>query len=164
MPPQILHTYRRYLENLTTRYQFGQHLGKGCKNRCSIPQGCPFSMTMVALLLRPWIKYMESMKVTPRCLADDLLIMTEGIGHRMRTIKALEASIQFFEDIGAKVAPNKCFMFGTTTATRTTFRNQPFNIDGKGLYIPVKKCFPRSWRSLKFYKIPKWVHPNQANA
>ena len=29
----------------------------------SIPQGCPFSMTMVAIIMIPWIRKMKAMEV-----------------------------------------------------------------------------------------------------
>ena len=50
-------------------------------HEASIPQGCPFSMAMIALLLRPWMQMMKEMGVTPRTLADDLMVWAEGEGH-----------------------------------------------------------------------------------
>eukprot|EP00973_Karenia_brevis_P016016 2189874-Karenia_brevis.AAC.1 len=64
-------------------------------HRCGIPQGCPFSMMIIALLLRPWHLLTTlglrrprptrdnhpsttDSHVVPRSLADDLLILASG--------------------------------------------------------------------------------------
>ena len=125
MPKRILEPYMRYIDNLQIRYQVADTIGLAHAERCSIPQGCPFSMTMVALLMRPWVKVMAASEVQPRVLADDLMFHTSGEGHRARTVRAMEQSRQYFNDIGAKVAANKCFTFATDTFTRnylTKFR------------------------------------------
>ena len=117
----------------------GRNIGIPRKDRCSIPQGCPFSMTMVALLFRPWVMLMQEQGVTPRVLADDLLILTHGTGHRARTVKTVEMSIEFFDDIGAKVAENKCFTFASDAPTRiflreTTWRHSKCKIPNKSSF------------------------------
>ncbi|MFM7983041.1 MAG: hypothetical protein ACKPKO_27330, partial [Candidatus Fonsibacter sp.] len=43
--------------------------------KCCIPQGCPFSMMVIVLLMRPWIFPSRSSLTVPRALADDLLIV-----------------------------------------------------------------------------------------
>ena len=116
MPPRILNPYMAYIDNLKIRYQIGRTVGSEHQDRCSIPQGCPFSMTMVALLLKPWINYMIEVGVEPRVLADDLMVTATGEGNRTRTIQAMQLSRQYFHDIGAKVANNKCFTFAIREA------------------------------------------------
>ena len=54
MPKRILNPYFQYINNLEIKYQVGKTIGEGHRHRCSIPQGCPFSKTMVALLMMPW--------------------------------------------------------------------------------------------------------------
>ncbi len=95
MPRRVLDPYLRYIDNLVIKYQVGRTIGSPHKERCSIPQGCPFSMAMVALLMRPWVAYMETLDVVPRCLADDLLFTTHVVGHRARSIRAMKASWDF---------------------------------------------------------------------
>ncbi len=68
MPSKIRAAYIKFIENMIIQMQVGATLGKEHHHRCSIPQGCPFSMMMVALLMRPWIKLMEAHNVEA-CLA-----------------------------------------------------------------------------------------------
>ena len=139
MPRRVLDPYFNYIDNLKIRYQVGKTIGKEHQDRCSIPQGCPFSMTMVALMLQPWIKLINQEDVVPRVLADDLMFTATGEGHRAKTVKAMRISMQFFEDIGARVATNKCFTFATDLYTRTYLAN--LNWDNKGTKIPNINSF-----------------------
>eukprot|EP00973_Karenia_brevis_P067356 9369161-Karenia_brevis.AAC.1 len=68
--------------------QIGSSLGVPHRHECSIPQGCPFSMTLVALLTLPWIKMIRANNVVPRTLADDLYMQASGPSHGTRIIKA----------------------------------------------------------------------------
>ena len=72
MSKQILETYFQYIDNLDVRFQIGKTLGRKQRDKCSIPQGCPFSMNMVALLMRPWNMKTRESGIEPRTLADDL--------------------------------------------------------------------------------------------
>ena len=92
MPLRILEPYFRYIDNLQVQFQIGKTIGARHEDRCSIPQGCPFSMTMIALLLVPWTDLMNYQNVTPRVLADDLMFTTSGEGHFARTIRAMRSS------------------------------------------------------------------------
>ena len=55
MPPKVLRAYKNYLENLTLYNALAGVMGKPYRKKCGIPQGCPLSMVMVALIMRPWI-------------------------------------------------------------------------------------------------------------
>ena len=48
MPQNILKAYQSFNESLLIRMQIGATLGKAHHHRCSIPQGCPFSMMFIA--------------------------------------------------------------------------------------------------------------------
>eukprot|EP00969_Alexandrium_andersonii_P058265 2566273-Alexandrium_andersonii.AAC.1 len=49
-------------------------VGAPTRKLCAIPQGCPLSMLMIALLATPWLRGLESIPgVVGRALADDLL-------------------------------------------------------------------------------------------
>ena len=139
MPKRILDPYFNYIDNLRVRYQIGKTIGKAHTDRCSIPQGCPFSMTMIALMLRPWIKMMEFHQVEPRVLADDLMFTAKGVGHRAKTIDAMQSSRTYFADMGAKVANNKCFTFATDKDTRKHLSDYNWDLDG--LRIPNLSSF-----------------------
>ena len=117
----------------------GKTIGRRHHERCSIPQGCPFSMALVALITRAWINKMEHIHVEPRCLADDLFFTSSGSAHRARCIHAMKESKVFFNDVGAKVASNKCFLFSTCNMTREFLSN--FEWDEHKLRIPVVSNF-----------------------
>lgn len=95
MPLRVLDAYFGYIDNLKIRYQVGKANGEEHADRCSIPQGCPFSMTIIGLVMVPWINHMKELKVHPRVLADDLMFSTHGRGHMDRTIKAMQVSRSF---------------------------------------------------------------------
>ena len=74
MPTNILLAYEAYQQDLVIHNQIGPAIGQPHRHRCSIPQGCPFSMALVALLMRPWILTMREHQVEPRVLAYDLFL------------------------------------------------------------------------------------------
>ncbi len=111
MPARVLTAYANYINNMQVHFQVGNSVDQPHQDKASLPQGCPFSMTMVALLMKPWLSKMHQAKVTPRCLADDLMIVATGHEHQSRYINAMNISREFFHDIGAKIADNKCFSF-----------------------------------------------------
>ena len=80
-------------------------LGKEYRRETSIPQGDPFSMMLVALLMRPWMMQMKSVGVIPRILADDLFIFSAGERHLEHIEYAFDLTHDHIEDMGAKIAP-----------------------------------------------------------
>ena len=94
---------------------------------------------MVALLLKPWINYMIELEVEPRVLADDLMVTAVGEGSRTKTISAMQKSRQYFHDIGARVANNKCFTFATDPKVRKELNE--FIWDQPGTKIPNCRSF-----------------------
>ena len=139
MPTRILEPYMRYIDNLEIRFQIGRKVRRTHRDVCSIPQGCPFSMAMVALLILPWVNQMRKLGVKPRCLADDLMITARGYGHKARCIRAMHASREYFIAIGAKIAENKCFTFASDEVTRQYLRKCEW--DARGTRIPVCNNF-----------------------
>ena len=63
MPSRNLTAYKSYLEGMEIHFQVGKAIGVQHKDRASIPQGCPFSMAMVALLTKPWLSVMHNAHV-----------------------------------------------------------------------------------------------------
>ena len=90
---------------------------------CSIPQGCPFSMTKLAFLLAPWTKQMRALKAIPRSLADDLMVIAFGEDHEQTFKHAYAATFSYLHCIGAKVTSKKCFTFSTEASTREQLRD-----------------------------------------
>ncbi len=134
MPKRVLKAYSGFLEDMKVRFQLGGTLGAKHGDPTSIPQGCPFSMSLIALLLRPWIMVMRELGVSPRALADDLFFLSEGPGHGKKALWAMEKSREYFSDIGAKVAEKKCLMGSTCPQTRRFFRNSKWQKRGEGIY------------------------------
>ena len=59
MPEGILAAYQAYFENLQVYNCLAGGIGQPYRRKCGIAQGCPFSMTIVALIMRPWIMGMR---------------------------------------------------------------------------------------------------------
>ena len=78
-------------------------------------------MMVLALLLRPWILQMRSVAAQPRTLADDLLIMATGTGHLEQFEYNSNLTHKHLYDLGAKVAPNKCYTFSSEASARKWF-------------------------------------------
>lgn len=78
MPTMILRAYEAYIENLLLYNCHAGGVGRPHRRKCCVPQGCPFSIMMVALMMRPWISYMRAFGgVQCLILADDILIVAE---------------------------------------------------------------------------------------
>ena len=79
MPTGVVQAYEAYLENLKVYNCVAGGMGTPYVRICGIPQACPFSMTTVALIMRPWIINKRTYAgITCYILADDVLII--GIG------------------------------------------------------------------------------------
>ena len=139
MPPNILHTYEVFQQKLVVHNQIGSSLGTPHQHRCSIPQGCPFSMTLIALLMKPWISYMRQEQLTPRVLADDLFIYATREQHASKAAVGMRLSREYFVDIGAQVADSKCFLASTCPDTRQKLRQMVW--DNRGTKIKVVTHF-----------------------
>eukprot|EP00969_Alexandrium_andersonii_P099214 4375446-Alexandrium_andersonii.AAC.1 len=75
-PWKLVGAYARYMEGLQVRSSFDGHVGQERSRPSSIPQGCPWSMAVLALATAPWAAMVsaEHPASTPRILADDLLV------------------------------------------------------------------------------------------
>ena len=93
-------------------------LGVPHQHPFGIPQGCPFSMIFVGLLLRPWQLQMIALGAIPRTLADDLLLMAKGSRALHLFSFAFNATIEHLQDMGGRIAPKKSKLFATLTEHR----------------------------------------------
>ena len=107
MPTKVLNAYKRYQEGLLVRNAVADGLGLPYRKPCSIPQGCPMSMMIVAYIMRPWVLMMRSINVVPRVLADDFLVPARGERHAGRFTEAFEFALRYLIAIGAKWAALK---------------------------------------------------------
>ena len=118
MPPRVLETYKNFLEGLTVYNTVAGGLGEAYTKPTSIPQGDPFSMMIVAIILRAWIMQMKSLGVQPRLLADDHQILSIGTRHLEHVEQAFDKTHEHLEDMGARIAPQKCYTCSTNTTAR----------------------------------------------
>ena len=89
------------------------------------------SMMVIALLLRPWIRPMKQRAVKPRILADDLQIISTGTRHIEHFIHAFDKTHEHMEDMGARIAPQKCTTFSSETVIREWLRTHRWRRIGR---------------------------------
>ena len=98
------------------------HMGEAYPKPTSIPQGCPLSMMIVALITRPWIQLIKRTGACPIVLADDIMLYSVGPQHEQKLMAAYNVTHQYLADLGAKLAPTKSATFSTATNTRKRLR------------------------------------------
>lgn len=98
MPANILAAYTSFLESQRPYNCLAGGVGTPHQRRCGIPQGCPFSMIVTAIILRPWVKIMRLIiHVDCFILADDVLNIANGermIAHFAQALNSTRASLQ----------------------------------------------------------------------
>jgi hypothetical protein len=75
-------------------------------------------MMVVALVMRAWTIRARELQCKPRILADDMEIHAQGENHARRFHQGYQMTLEYLEDMGAKVAIKKYFLFSTSTTTR----------------------------------------------
>ena len=118
MPYGILDAYLRYQDNLHVHNAVAGGIGKGFTRRTGIPQGCPFSMMFIALVLDPWITQQRIAGNFPKILADDILLVAKGPDMLHKFSGGLADTHQYLVDMGARIAPDKNTNFASTTEAR----------------------------------------------
>ena len=109
LPARILEPYSLFLDHLTLYNSIAGGLGTPHQRLCGIPQGCPMSMMVVALIMRPWVMLMQSCGALCYLLADDVLILTHGPQMLDKFVKALDTTHCYLQQMGATIAPDKSF-------------------------------------------------------
>ena len=80
MPRQILDTYLQYIDNFDMRFQIGKTFGESIETNYLFLK-LVFSMNIVVLLMRPWIRRMKESGIEPRTFADDLFFYSSLENH-----------------------------------------------------------------------------------
>ncbi|WP_353239581.1 hypothetical protein, partial [Limnohabitans sp.] len=134
MPERVLLPYRSMMANVKVVNVLPQGAGTPYRRACSIPQGCPLSMMVLAIITRPWIMLMRSMQVMPRTLADDLMLCVtsdaspESDGEEADMVDtlvlAVDATLEFIHDMGGKPSPTKSAVLASSAAHRKRLRAQ----------------------------------------
>ena len=122
MPRRVLIAYKAFLEQLLVYNCLAGGVGTPYRRKCGIPQGCPFSMMFVALIMRPWIIKMRSIgNVYAFILADDVLILATGQTMIKKTAEAINATHTYLKRMGARVAQTKATIPQTTMYLRNAW-------------------------------------------
>lgn len=91
MPRRVLEPYRRYQEASKVHKSLANSIGMPYRRECSIPQGCPLSVMVVALTMRASVIMLRPMIVIPKVLLDDVCIIATGAIMLRRLANALQA-------------------------------------------------------------------------
>ena len=92
---------------------FGGAIGQPNRHPAGIPQGCPFSMVFIGLLLRPWMTQVGDLGATAGTLADDLLVLVSG--HRVLHVftHVFHLTMVHLHDLGGRISAHKSKIFTT---------------------------------------------------
>ena len=93
-------------------------LGEARSLHCGIPQGCPLSMMVIAILMRAWVNIMQARGLQGRILADDIMLLAHGDDHLRRFQVGFSAILEYIADTGGKVAVSKSYLFSAHSTAR----------------------------------------------
>ena len=104
MPKAVVDAYMRYHDQVFIYNALAGGFGKPYKKRCSIPQGCPFSMMFIALLMLPWVCMSTAMRLQPKVLADDIMLSTIGDDKEQFAtwVEGFDKTHEYILDMGRK--------------------------------------------------------------
>ena len=96
----------------------------------------PFvAMVFIALYLRPWLLFMQTLGATPRLLADDMLLHVVGPHCLSIFVEAYHNSMVFVEAMGGKIAPLKCMLFATLATHREFLRRYMWQLNSNNMLL-----------------------------
>ena len=151
-PNEMLDAYYRYLEDFKLYDSIGGGIGQPYSRPCGIPQGCPFSMMVTALILRPWIKLMRNRRTRPRVLADDMLIAAHGEEHLHAFKAALDETHYYPSRMCARLAPDKSVNFSSCQEGRDWLGDHTWKHTGKKIKVNMSArdlgaqlCLKQTW-------------------
>ena len=124
------------MENLEVYNCVAGGMGTPYVRVCGIPQGCFFSMTNVALIMRPWILTMRKYAgISCYILADDVLIIGTGMKMLTRFARALNATHKYLHHMGAKVAPDKSYNFASCVKAKKWLNDTTWKHIDSGIHV-----------------------------
>ena len=93
-------------------------------------------MTMVALIMRPWILQMRTYAgITCYILTDDVLIIVAGMKMVSKFAEALNATHQYLHKMGAKVAPGKSYNVASSNKARSWLKTTMWKHIGRCIEV-----------------------------
>ena len=122
-PRGVLLGYLNFHEKAAIRHILGDSLGEHHFHRCGIPQGCPFSMLFITMMLAPWARQMAQYQVQPRCLADDMLITAVGPKALTMFTRAFHETMAHMKSMGSELSAHKSLLFSTDSEARDWMRH-----------------------------------------
>ena len=123
MPARILKPYIGAIENLQIRNTLTVGYGQEHTRKRGIPQGCPFSMTLTALLVRLWILQVLRALAIPRVLADDLHVVAAGEKTSRENLRTIKNTHTFDTTAGGRIAASKSYAYSRDKRTRKRLAN-----------------------------------------
>ena len=102
-------------------------------------------MIIVALKMRPWIINMRKFSgIKCYMLADDVLIPGTGLKMLSKFAGALNATHKFLHLMGATVAPDKSYNFGSCLKARNWLKETIWEHIDSGIHVIADFQVPRS--------------------
>lgn len=114
MPAGILNAYNYCKEELVIYNTIARGVGKPYSRRCGVPQGCPLSMILIALMMRPWVALMLALDLVPWILADDICFASYGKDMFAAFTNGMHVTHVYLYHMGATLAPTKSYNFAST--------------------------------------------------
>ena len=143
IPKRILTPYVSIMEALRIRNSLTVGYGALHTRQRGIPQGCPFSMTLTALMVRSCIIQVQKRGAIPRVLVDDLHLVAVGEKHYENYMKAIRDTHMFITTVGGRIAPSKSHAYSTDRRTRKRLHNTRYDILIR--QGPVRHVLSRCW-------------------
>ena len=143
IPKRILTPYVSIMEALRIRNSLTVGYGALHTRQRGIPQGCPFSMTLTALMVRSCIIQVQKRGAIPRVLVDDLHLVAVGEKHYENYMKAIRDTHMFITTVGGRIAPSKSHAYSTDRRTRKRLHNTRYDIlirQGPGRHV-LSRCW-----------------------
>ena len=149
MPTKVLSAYMRLMSKIKVVNCLSLGVGEPYTKACSIPEGCHWSMTLLALLTYPWIQMVRQYNaVVPRALADDLSIWAKQPDHDTGShdaqpwwqpwMDATESTLNFLEDIGAITAHHKSMLLTSNPGLRANLKKTTWGREQRKIPVTGK--------------------------
>ena len=113
-------------------------LGQGFYKPCGLPQGDPWSMLFVTLLMNAWVRGVRRQGGEPRALADDLRVFAYGPKAFSVFVASMEFTHVFLHAAGAIISLPKSYHFASHLGLRARLRGMLWQGRfGRDVAVPV---------------------------
>eukprot|EP00969_Alexandrium_andersonii_P373830 15484901-Alexandrium_andersonii.AAC.1 len=112
-PAPIMRAWHTIMDRMVTHNALADTIGVGYTRPASIPQGCPLSMALLSIVVRPLLLMIKACGAIPRSLADDIFAHSKGPGHWRRVRAANNMTHVYLSDAASQISHSKCSLFST---------------------------------------------------